>query len=126
MRAIRGEIGELPLLSDWLEVEAGQFYLGDLTQAGDLSSLGVDSEEHSGRLRGLRLQQLQRLVECLKDKEQPSECNKKKKKDAKASSRFPGQQSGRHMSKKIVKLDRHSNSQSAFFFLEPILTQCKL
>lgn len=42
-------------------------YLRDLTEAGDLAGLGVDREEHGGGLRRLRLQQLQRLVECLKD-----------------------------------------------------------
>lgn len=55
-----------------MEVEAAQLYLRNLTQAGDLAGLGVDGEEHGGGLRGLRLQQLQGLVECLKVEEQRS------------------------------------------------------
>lgn len=55
-------------------------YLGDLTQAGDLAGLGVDREEHGGGLRRLRLQQLQRLIECLIDegKEKREEWTKRK------------------------------------------------
>lgn len=34
-------------------------YLRDLTQTGDLASVGVYGEEHRSGLRGLRLQQLQ-------------------------------------------------------------------
>lgn len=34
-------------------------YLWDLTQAGDLASVGVNGEEHGSSLRGIFLQQLQ-------------------------------------------------------------------
>lgn len=37
----------------------GVRYLWNLTQAGDLASVGVDSEEHCGGLRRVGLQQLQ-------------------------------------------------------------------
>lgn len=43
-------------LNEWVR------YLWDLTQAGDLACVGVYSEEHRSGLRGLRLQQLQRLI----------------------------------------------------------------
>lgn len=42
-------------------------YLRDLTQAGDFSSVRVHGEEHGGGLRRLRLEQLERLVQGLKD-----------------------------------------------------------
>lgn len=40
-------------------------YLWNLTQAGDLSGVGVYGEEHSSGLRRVRLQQLQGLVQSL-------------------------------------------------------------
>lgn len=42
-------------------------YLRDLAQTGDLAGFGVDGEEHGGGLRRLRLQQLEGLVQRLRD-----------------------------------------------------------
>lgn len=43
-------------------------YLRDLAETGDFASFRVHGEEHGGGLRGLGLEQLERLVQGLRDR----------------------------------------------------------